>query len=136
MEAPGLYAAGESARALSEDYSETPERRAFLMTFWQDHAENNPIVIARVSAALLFTQHYSNYVECFSKCLHFTYLYPPFSPGVCHADPHPLSRPRRAASYCSEKFSALPNHFSLGGVIFYMPRKIFPYCEKPFYNYS
>lgn len=85
---------------------------------------------------LLPTQHNTGYVEYFSKCLYYAYLYPPFSPGVCHADPHPLSRPRRAASYCSEKFSALPNHFSLGGVIFYMPRKIFPYCEKPFYNYS
>lgn len=81
---------------------------------------------------LLPTQHNTGYVEYFSKCLYYAYLYPPFSPGVCHADPHPLSRPRRAASYCSEKFSALPNHFSLGGVIFYMPRKIFPYCENRF----
>ena len=51
MEAPGLYAAGESARPLSEDYSETQARRAFLMTFWQDSAQDNPIEIARVSAA-------------------------------------------------------------------------------------
>lgn len=31
--------------------------------------------------------------------------------------PTPLSRPRAAASYCLEKFSALPNRFDLGGVI-------------------
>lgn len=113
---------------------ETPERRACFIAFWQDHATNNPIVIARVSAALLFTQHYSNYVEYFSKCSHYTELYPPYAPGVCCADPHPLSRPRRAASYCSEKFLALPNRFDLGGVISHPPPKIFPYCEKPFYN--
>ena len=102
--------------------------------FWQDRARDNPIVIARVSAPLLFTQHYSNYVEYFSKCLHYAHLYPLFSPGVCRADPHPLSRPRAAASYCLEKFLALPTHFNLGGVISHPIPKIFPYCEKPFYN--
>jgi hypothetical protein len=116
------------------DRRETPARRACFTAFWQDSAQDNPIEIARVSAALLFTQHYSNYVEYFSKCLHYKYTYPPFSPGVCRADPHPLSRPRAAASYCSEKFLALPTHFRLGGVIPHTIPKIFPYCEKPFYN--
>lgn len=111
----------------------TGAARLFI-AFWQDRARNNPIEIARVSAALLFTQHYSNYVEYFSKCLHYEYLYPPFSPGVCRADPHPLSRPRAAASYCPEKFLALPTHFDPGGVILHPILKIFPYCEKPFYN--
>lgn len=85
-----------------------------------------------MSAALLFTQHYSNYVEYFSKCLHYAYLYPPFSPGVCRADPHPLRRPRAAASYCPEKFLALPNRFDLRGVIFNTPRKIFHIVKNRF----
>lgn len=67
---------GAGVPALNEaKQGETPARRASFMTFWQDHARNNPIEIARVSAPLLFTQHYSNYVEYFSKCLHYKYLY-------------------------------------------------------------
>lgn len=55
MEAPGLYAAGESARALSVTRSETPARRACLIAFWQDSAQNIPVEIARVLTPLLFT---------------------------------------------------------------------------------
>lgn len=38
MEAPGLYAAGESARALSEDYSET-QARLFSILLARQRAE-------------------------------------------------------------------------------------------------
>jgi hypothetical protein len=55
MGATGLYAANEEARAARAYRSETPARRASFMTFWQDHARNNPIEIARVSGALLRT---------------------------------------------------------------------------------
>ena len=116
--ASGLFsAAGRVYRRKTGETGETPARRTSFLYFWQDSAQDNPVEIARVSAVSLFTQHNIRYVEYFSKCLYYAELYPSFPPGVCRADPHPPRRPRRAASYCSEKFLAFPNHFGLGGVI-------------------
>lgn len=133
---PGLFSAAGRRECIGAKRAEHRSGATLFRTFWQENARENPAEIARVSAALLSTQHNIGYVEYFSKCLHYSYLYPPFSPGVCRADPRPLSRPRAAASYCPEKFLALPNRFDLGGVISHPPPKIFPYCEKSFYNYS
>ena len=110
-----LPAAGQSGRYQGIGRN-TGAARLFI-AFWQDSTRDNPIEIARVSVVPLFTQHNIRYVEYISKCLYYAELYPPFPPGVCRTDPHPPRRPRRAASYCSEKFLAFPNHFGLGGVI-------------------